>query len=129
MSIREGRHCKLLAKTLATWLDGQGDDCWWSIDGDIMLMERVSFPCPGGDLASKIREIGKPLLLLLLDDKPDPVGDEVSVDELDKLAHVHEGGDRAFALCWEDDKTDTDWVLVEDKEIARIASQSDYIGV
>ena len=53
-------HYQLPTDALATWIEEQGTATWWSVDGDPLLMERLDLPCPGDELASELRKIGKP---------------------------------------------------------------------
>jgi hypothetical protein len=64
MGTQDEPHFEIPASELAAWLERQGRDSWWSVDGDPLLMGRVRLPCAAEDLARAIREIGEPLLVL-----------------------------------------------------------------
>ena len=119
MSTKEQPHYTLGAAHLAQWLEDQGSDSWWTVDGDPVLTERVSFPCPGDELAAAVRTYGKDLLLRDKDDRSDARGQSIDEAQLESLAY-REGdrGDRVFQFAWKNDPNDNDWNLVEDKEVA-----------
>jgi hypothetical protein len=124
MSLQDEPHFEIEATDLADWLDQQGVDCWWSVDGDPLLMGELSFPCPGDDLAAKLRVISRTLLLFDPQERPDSQGQRVSREELSDLAWVHEQtGDRVFRLGWKQAASDSDWVLAEDKETAKLGHE------
>ena len=116
--IRDLPHYRINAAELANWLDGQGDESWWSVDGDPILTQRLDFPCPGADLAESLRKSGK--ILLLLDPRETPIaaGEMISGDQVDVVESKDHSGDRVFQLCWEE-SPDVDWLLVEDTEISQ----------
>ncbi len=126
MSIQNEPHYELPAAALAEWIDHQGADRWWNVDGDPLLMSHLSFPCPGDELAAEFRRIGRPLLLLDRQKRPESRGQQIGWEQLDALAgrlgeNVTTGGpkptwteDRVFVLCWKG--SDEEWLLVEDKE-------------
>ena len=61
--IRAGPHYEVAAGELAAWLEQQGEDRWWTVDGDPLLTGRLAFPCPADELAPELRKIGRPLLV------------------------------------------------------------------
>src|SRR5947207_9170352 len=63
MSLREEPHYMIASSELADWLERQGADCWWNVDGDPLLTGRLTFPCPTDELAAELRRIDRPLLL------------------------------------------------------------------
>lgn len=113
--IRDLPHYRINAAELAKWIKGQGEESWWSVDGDPILTQRLDFPCPGEDLAESLRTLGKPLLLLDARLKPIAAGETISGDQIDDVAYFDHSGDRVFQLCWEEGP-DADWLLVEDTE-------------
>ena len=119
MAIQDEPHYELPARELSAWLDRQGQGSWWSVDGDPLLMGRVSFPCAAEDLAKAVRLIGQPLLVLDKDRGGD--GRLIAAADLDRLAEVEESGDRVFALCWKHRAPRPEWLLVEDRAAARVA--------
>lgn len=120
MSTKDQPHYTLHANVLAEWLELQGSDSWWTVDGDPWLTQRVSFPCPGDELAIQIRSVGKDLFLLDVDDREDACGQSVARGQIDSLAFQDAEG-RAFQFSWKGDPSNTDWNLVEDKESAALA--------
>jgi hypothetical protein len=115
--IRDLPHFRISAEDLAKWIEDQGPDSWWSVDGDPLLMQSVGFPCPGEDLAAALRQLGKPLLLLDSREKPSAAGQTIRSTQLADAAYTDPSGGRVFPFCWEDGP-DSDWLLVEDKESA-----------
>lgn len=118
-----GPHFELPSPELAKWLEQQGADCWWTVDGDPVLSGRLSFPCPGDELAAELRSINKPLLLAARDDKVSPQEEVITVSDLDELVGFTDGPDgfevkkedrdRWFFLCWKG--SEEDWFLQEDR--------------
>jgi hypothetical protein len=117
-----GPHFELPSPELAKWLEQQGADSWWTVDGDPVLSGRLSFPCPGDELAEELRSINQPLLLAAKDDKVNPKGEVISASDLDRLVGYTDGlpgfeekngeRERWFFLCW---KGAEDWFLQEDR--------------
>jgi len=125
MSIRQRAHYRLTTSELAQWLDQQGDDCWWSIDGDPLLTGLVSLPCPSGELAEALRQIRIPLLLQDKDNNSQAAGQSVLAEDLDRLAVTDNQGNRSFLLGWAHaPASDLGWLLVEDRETAQSSSSS-----
>jgi hypothetical protein len=120
MSIKESPHFELPSLELARWLEEQGPDRWWTVDGDPLLGGYIFLPCPGNELAVALRKLDRPLLLADKDEKPEAHGQIVRAEDLDRLADPlrhwssEEGEvvDRAFYLSWKG--SDIDWMLVED---------------
>jgi hypothetical protein len=123
--IRELPHFRVPVCELATWLDQQDEKSWWSVDGEPFLTERISFPCPGHELAHVLKRFDKTLLLLDPRERSEVRGDELSAGQLDEIAYVDKQGDRAFQFCWEDGP-DVDWILFEDREIGRLSLEHDH---
>jgi hypothetical protein len=119
MAIKDNPHYELAAVELARWLDQQGGDRWWTVDGDAALGSRLFVPCPGDELAAALRKVNKLLLLADKDAKPETRGQLARAEDLDRLAdrfeHYGKNGmvtDRGFYLCWKG--SDDDWMIVED---------------
>jgi hypothetical protein len=126
--IRSGPHYEVLSSELATWLEDQGKDRCWNVDGDPLLTGRMSFPCPAEELARELREIGRPLLVQAKKDDKDASGQVVGKEKLDAVTerfgeNVHFsdekerpawGRDRFLYLCWKG--TSHEWLLAEDSE-------------
>ncbi len=64
MSVRDKPHYEISSRELATWIERQGADIWWSVDGDRLLTWRLCFPCPAARLADELRAIGRTLLVV-----------------------------------------------------------------
>ncbi|QEH36062.1 hypothetical protein OJF2_46200 [Aquisphaera giovannonii] len=128
MSLRHERHYKIAASELASWIESQGTDLWWNVDGDPLLTGQLSLPCPGDELAEELRRIDRPLLVQDRRAAAQGGGEEISARELNDLVtrlgdnlHVRQGAkrppwadDRLFFLCWEG-RAD-EWMLSEDRE-------------
>jgi hypothetical protein len=126
--IRSRPHYELAADDLAAWLETQGNDRWWSVDGDPLLTGRLDFPCPADELAAELRQIGQPLLVQARMEDTQANGHRIGPDKLDAVAEriadnlqlIREGQlpawsrDRLLYLCWKG-STD-DWLLCEDSE-------------
>jgi hypothetical protein len=129
--IRSGPHYELPADELAAWLAAQGNDRWWSVDGDPLLTGRLYFPCPADELAAELRRIGQPLLVQARKEDMAAKGQRIDRDKLNELAgkiadnlHLIRGeglpawsDDRLLYLCWKE--STNDWLLCEDSEIAK----------
>jgi hypothetical protein len=126
MSLKDEPHYTIAAAELADWLEGQGTDRWWTVDGDPLLTGRLSFPCPADELAAELRRINR--TLLVQDRRPTAPGqgERIQARDLDALVtrlgdNVQAKGtkpawanDRLLFLCWED--RGDEWLLVEDGE-------------
>ena len=112
--IAESPHYLVQAFNLASWIEDQGDETWWRVDGDPLLMSRVAFPCPADELASELRRIDKPLLVA--DPNDAGTGEELVPDELSRLVESEEFGVPALYLSWRDGSTD--WLLIEDEPMS-----------
>ena len=103
-------HYRIEAYNLATWIEDQGEDTWWSVDGDQLLMSRLSFPCPADELVTAIQAVGKPLFVLAAKDF-NANGSEISPDDVERLAVFRDQVARRLNLCWIDSYDD--WELTE----------------
>jgi hypothetical protein len=135
--IRAGPHYELPAKELAAWLEEQGKDHWWNVDGDPLLTGRMTFPCPAGELAAELRKIDRPLLVQANEDDVDAQGQPISKEKLsDLVGHFADGlsdeddgqippwgGDRLFYLCWKGKLHE--WLLEEDSEATEQAKAAE----
>lgn len=106
---------------LATWIEQQDEDCWWSVDGDPLLMGRLHMPCPGDELSAELRSIDKVLFLLDKELSVSTAGQWKSAEALDDLATTDEYGFRLFQFCWRD-RPENDWILFEDEETSDSSS-------
>ena len=126
MSLRNEPPFTLPSEALADWLERQGADRWWSVDGDPLLTGRLSFPCPADELACELRRIHRTLRVHDLRDPPVGHGELNAPAVLDALVTRLGGNgdadgrteagenDRLLVLSW-DDRGDV-WLLVEDEE-------------
>jgi hypothetical protein len=105
------------AGELAKWLDEQRD-AYWTVDGDPLLSGRLSVPCPSDELASEIRSVNKPLIVLGPPSMP-PTAKRPSLDE---LVETEELGTNVLQIHWKD--SDRLWLLIRDKETETSISES-----
>lgn len=126
MSIRDEPHYRIASTELAAWLEQQGTDSLWEIDGDHLLFRYgVRLPCYGSELAAALRRVNR--FLLVLDCRPGALGrgEEITAKELDAVVVRwgdgvrHRGplafspDDREFWLCWAE--MGEEWELREDR--------------
>ena len=126
MGLRDEPHYRISSPELAGWLERQGTDRWWNVDGDPLLTGRLSLPCPADELAAELRRINRTLLVQDRRKPPSGRGEQIIAQDLDGLAtrwgdNVRANGapppwvsDRLFFLCWED--RGDEWLLEEDEE-------------
>ena len=127
MSIASGPHVELRSSELAAWIEKQGLNRWWNVDGDHVLTSTIAFPCPGDELANELRRINRPLLLPVSPQAALPPGSEIKRQDIDKfidhlgsaIHHTNERrpawlNNRLLYLSWKGSKSD--WLLVEDVE-------------
>jgi hypothetical protein len=126
--IRSVPHYEIPSSELAAWLEEQGKDRWWNVDGDPLLTGRMTFPCPADELAAELRKIDRPLLVQAKKEDIGAMGQRVPKDKLDELVgHFVEtnhplgpgpmppwGRDRLLYLCWKG--STYEWLLEEDSE-------------
>ncbi len=128
--IRAGPHYEILSPELADWLERQGAELWWTVDGDPLLTGKLTFPCPADELAAALRAINRPLLVQAKMGDEGAVGQSIEANKLDEVVGrladtIHPigqaqpvpwGGDRLFYLCWKG--APHEWLLTEDSETA-----------
>jgi hypothetical protein len=125
MSLRDEPHYRISSSELAAWLEAQGTDRWWNVDGDPLLTGRLSFPCPADELSDELRRINRVLLVQDRRKPPSGCAEQIVARDLDGLAtrlgdNVRTNGtppwasDRLFFLGWEDGGDE--WLLAEDEE-------------
>ncbi len=118
MSIQDEPHYELPASALANWIEGQGLDRWWTVDGDPVLGGQMSLPAPGDELAAELRRLDRPLFVFDKCRNPGARGQVIGEDQLDEL--VDRLGDdvatanRLLYLSWKG--SDVPWLLIEDRE-------------
>ena len=127
-SIPVGPHYEIPSAELAAWLEEQGKDRWWNVDGDPLLTGRLTFPCPASDLAAELRKVNRPLLVQAKKEDTEAKGQPVAKGQLNQLVehftenlHVSGGGvlppwsqDRLLYLRWKG--SSQEWLLEEDSE-------------
>jgi hypothetical protein len=133
MSLRDEPHYRIASSELATWLEQQGVDHWWSVDGDPLLTGRLSLPCPADELAAELRRINRPLLVQDRTENPSGHGQQINGRDLDTLVtrlgdNLAKKGtppawasDRLLCLCWANGGDD--WLLIEDTETTERSRQ------
>ena len=126
MSLRDDSHYQVESSELADWLEQQGTDIWWSVDGDPRFSRLSRFPCPADVLAAELRQINRPLLILDPSKAPTARGQPVTARDLDKLVVRMGDGiqptDRVPRPIWMDNRVlylawpdrDDEWMLLED---------------
>jgi hypothetical protein len=126
--IRSGPHYEIPSAELATWLERQGVERWWNVDGDPLLTGRLTFPCPADELAAALRTINRSLLVQVKKDDVDATGQRIGVEEVDAVVRPVAdsfyqiapeqrppwGDDRLLYLCWKG--SPHEWLLTEDSE-------------
>jgi hypothetical protein len=127
-SIPLGPFYEIASSELAAWLEEQGKDRWWNVDGDPLLTGMRMFPCPASDLAADLRRIARPLLVQAKEEDTHAKGQLVTKDGLDELVgHFFEDypiADKKDRPRWSEDRllylrwkgADDDWLLAEDSE-------------
>lgn len=114
-------HYRISAEEVARWLDQQGPNSWWTIDGDPYLMERIALPALSDQLAEAFRRAERWLIILDPQTRSNAKGETLNSGQLDALADHNPGQDRVFYMCWEDDPWRIEWLLAEDKDLSVIS--------
>ena len=122
-SIASGPHFEIPSVELAAWVEKQGENRWWNVDGDPLLTGRLEFPCPADELADELKRINRPLLVQAKE--TDAKGQQVGWNQIDGLVShfyetIHTNGhaqppwatDRFLYLCWKG--SNNEWLLAED---------------
>lgn len=127
-SIPAGRHYEVPSPELAKWLETQGAEHWWNVDGDPLLTGRLAFPCPADELASELRNVDRPLLIQAPSDDLEAKGQSIDESKIGALvdrfaANLQISGplpkwatDRLLYLCWKG--SPIEWLLSEDSVTA-----------
>jgi hypothetical protein len=126
MHIQQEPHFEISSTDLAAWVEQQGADRWWTVDGDPLLTGLIPFPAPGDDLAGVLRRVNRVLLVADRHQRPESRGRRIGAADLDGLA-FREGetfqgtgekppwfDNRLFELSWKGGGED--WLLIEDLE-------------
>jgi hypothetical protein len=120
---------QLQSPELAKWLDEQGSDSWWMVDGDPLLTGRLAFPCPADELSRALRELDRPLLVQARESDSEARGQIIDAGQLDRIVASfadsvrYSGpapewlGDRLLYLCWKG--SPHEWLLAEDSVTAK----------
>jgi hypothetical protein len=124
MSIQNEPHYTISTEDVATWLERQGEDVWWTVALDRLLTGLRILPCTGPELAAEFRRLNRTILVLDPNKNPDAHGQLIGPGELDNLvsrfnddvpAHVElgpGGRDRFFYCSWPG--AEKEWMLMED---------------
>jgi hypothetical protein len=135
--IRSEPHYEIVSADLAVWLEEQGSDRWWNVDGDPLLTGRMTFPCPAHRLAAELRRINRPLFVRASKDDSEARGQPVGKGKLDQVVtsvsrkwfQVGPGllptppADRALRLCWTDSLFE--WTLCEDSRMTQMIAREE----
>ncbi len=114
--VEERPHYLVQPEALASWIDDRGQNTWWSVDGDPLLMRRLDFPCPPDEISKVIRDINQPLLVA--DPSEFGSGEELLSQELARLALSDGSGEMKFFMSWQNGEND--WLLSENEPLLGI---------
>ncbi len=126
MTIQLEPHFEVPSAELAAWIEKQGRNVWWNVDGDPLLTEHLAFPCPGDEFAEALRRFNRPLLIRDPKRRQDAKGQVISAADIDAVAEVMGNNvkysgekpfwadDRVFYCCWKGSADE--WLLAEDRE-------------
>jgi hypothetical protein len=130
MSVRDEPHYRISSSELAAWVEAQGENRWWGVDGDPFLSGLLSWPAPAFEVAPALRDINRTLLVRDRRKPPCGRGELIAARNLDALVTrlgddiLFPPGpipvwanDRVFYLCWEDQEDE--WMFMEDEESTR----------
>ncbi len=110
---------------LADWLEAQGPDLWWTVDGDDLLLGTITLPTTADRLAARLRMVNKTLIVLdPLDLQPGPL-DPTTIDLNEIADKDNPRHERIFCMRWDDPKYPGEWLLCEDKYSAELAKEID----
>jgi hypothetical protein len=113
MRIAERPHFTIAPYNLAAWIADQGENVWWTVDGDPLLMSRLDFPCPPEEIAAELQR--HTTRLLVADPQRRAGGEELTPEEFGHVTEMfRERGDPLF-LSWE--TGEVDWLLAQDKPL------------
>jgi hypothetical protein len=110
-------HYEMQSHDLADWLDNEGPDSWWTVDGERHLNRTVDFPCPPEELSEELRKMPN-RTLEVLDPRPGstangaPVGNGVKL--IDLADRNNNRGSQIYTFRVKGEGFDKAWQLVED---------------
>ncbi|HLN27361.1 MAG TPA: hypothetical protein VK395_06430 [Gemmataceae bacterium] len=128
-SIQDGPHYEIQSSELAGWLEQQGVDLWWNVDGDPLLTGRLTFPCPADELSAELRKLNRALLVQAPKGDPEAKGQSIDASKVSGMVARFAGNltsagplpewanDRLFYLCWKG--SPHEWLLAEDSVTAK----------
>lgn len=97
------------ADAFAAWLEAQGGDRLWTVDGDVGLAGRLILPCPGPDLAAELRRRSDSRLRIFA-----PSGTTRNGQGIEAYADDSTGSP-IFEVAWIlDGRAGVRWVIAED---------------
>ena len=120
------------AAVMADWIEQQGADRWWTVDGDPVLTGRLSLPCPGDELANELRIVNLPLIVFSEANGAASIA-PLDTERLDAFVRywgaaqsiesggTHQSGARMLVLAWQR-TPDSEWLLLEDLETTKSES-------
>jgi hypothetical protein len=111
LSVAEQPHYVVQPYNLAEWILDQGDEAWWTVDGDPRLMSQLEFPAPPDELSEVIRRVNRPLLVV--DPSGKASGEELLPEEINRVLEADEYGNRRLQLCWQG--SPDGWLLIEEQ--------------
>jgi hypothetical protein len=140
MSVLERPHYEVSSIELAAWIEHQGAEIWWCVDGDRLLIWRLCFPCLAAKLAAELRAINQPLLVVDHTGRtPEPSGQQIGMERLDSLVsrpsdriELKQGRAtwpeyRVLHFSWKG--LEEEWLLVEDKATTdRVRKETQHSG-
>jgi hypothetical protein len=113
-------HAELPSTLLADWVEQQGLDRWWLVDGDPLLSGLRSYPAPARALAADLRRLNRPLLVVRPGNDATFLGTLHSTGEIEPFVQsapkyeppATEWVERELLLRWKN--KDEEWLLIED---------------
>jgi len=110
---------------LADWLEDQGPDLWWTVDGDDYLLGTITLPTTAHLLAARFREVKKTLIVLdPLNRWSGPI--EPENFDLNLIADSDNATqERVLCMRWDDERYPAEWLLCEDKFTPKMIKELD----
>jgi hypothetical protein len=116
----------LTPEDLAAWLDRQGHESWWTVDGDYYLAGSLEMPCTKREMAEFLRAKPTRDLRVRHPEKPGPDAPRrIEASMLDDFVYRAPDGSRELMLAWDAGDTCVWWVLYEDHEAAALAAATE----
>jgi hypothetical protein len=113
-------HYEMQSHELADWLDNEGADSWWTVDGERHLNRTVDFPCPAEELSEELRKMPN-RTLEVLDPRLGSTADGEPLANGVRLSDLADRNNRRkrqlYAFRWKGDGIEKVWLLGEDEEL------------